>query len=146
MPTVPDPLYEPLFARLLASPNVVPVVEAAAVIGRHVERGLLMAVSGLSEDDVDDVVDELEDASVLEPWGRCVAVPPRTAARGRHRTGAPDACGAKLHGRVADALIEGAAGEPDWRLVAAHYEHAERYTDAARPTSKRPPMPAAAAP
>ena len=36
-PPVPDPLYEPLFARLLAIPNVVPVVEAAAVIGRHVD-------------------------------------------------------------------------------------------------------------
>ena len=44
---MPDPLYEPLFARLLAYPNVVPVVEAAAVIGRHVERGLLLAVCGL---------------------------------------------------------------------------------------------------
>jgi hypothetical protein len=31
---VPETLYEPLFARLRASTNVVPVVEAAAVIGR----------------------------------------------------------------------------------------------------------------
>ncbi|HEV7422707.1 MAG TPA: adenylate/guanylate cyclase domain-containing protein [Mycobacterium sp.] len=130
-PTVPDPLYEPLFARLLASPNVVPVVEAAAVIGRHVERGLLLAVSGLSEDDVDDVVDELEDASVLEPWGN-------DSWRFRHELLrevatelAPPTLRRELHGRVADALIESAAGAPDWRLVAAHYEHAERYTDAA---------------
>ena len=36
---VPETLYEPLFARLRASPKVVPVVEAAAVIGRHVDRG-----------------------------------------------------------------------------------------------------------
>ena len=32
---VPEALYEPLFARLRASANVVPVVEAAAVIGRQ---------------------------------------------------------------------------------------------------------------
>jgi class 3 adenylate cyclase/tetratricopeptide (TPR) repeat protein len=130
-PTVPDPLYEPLFARLLAYPNVVPVVEAAAVIGRHVERGLLLAVSGLSEDDVDDVVDELEDASVLEPWGS-------DSWRFRHELLrevafelAPPTLRRELHGRVADVLVEGAAGDPDWRLVAAHYEHAERHTDAA---------------
>jgi tetratricopeptide (TPR) repeat protein len=130
-PTVPDPLYEPLFARLLASPNVVPVVEAAAVIGRHVERGLLMAVAGLDEDDVDDVVDELEDASVLEPWGS-------DSWRFRHELLrevaielAPPTLRRELHGRVADALVEGAAGDPDWRLVAAHYENAERNTDAA---------------
>jgi class 3 adenylate cyclase/tetratricopeptide (TPR) repeat protein len=130
-PPVPDPLYEPLFARLLAYPNVVPVVEAAAVIGRHVERGLLLAVSGLSEDDVDDVVDELEDASVLEPWGS-------DSWRFRHELLrevafelAPPTLRRELHGRVADVLVEGAAGDPDWRLVAAHYEHAERHTDAA---------------
>ena len=130
-PTVPDPLYEPLFARLLAYPNVVPVVEAAAVIGRYVERGLLMAVAGLDEDDVDDVVDELEDASVLEPWGN-------DSWRFRHELLrevatelAPPTVRRELNGRVADALVEGAAGDPDWRLVAAHYEHAERYTDAA---------------
>jgi tetratricopeptide (TPR) repeat protein len=130
-PPVPDPLYEPLFARLLAYPNVVPVVEAAAVIGRHVERGLLLAVSGLSEDDVDDVVDELEDASVLEPWGS-------DSWRFRHELLrevafelAPPTLRRELHGRVADVLVEGAAGDPDWRLVAAHYEHAERHKDAA---------------
>jgi tetratricopeptide (TPR) repeat protein len=130
-PTVPDPLYEPLFARLLASPNVVPVVEAAAIIGRHVERSLLLAVSGLSEDDVDDVVDELEEALVLEPWGN-------DSWRFRHELLrevaaelAPPSLRRELHCRVAEALIDGAAGEPDWRLVAAHYEHAERYTDAA---------------
>ena len=68
-PSVPDPLYEPLFARLLATPTVVPVVEAAAVIGRQVDRSLLLAVTSLDEDDVDDVVDRLEAARVLEPQG-----------------------------------------------------------------------------
>ncbi|MGB8505694.1 hypothetical protein, partial [Mycobacterium sp.] len=36
----------------------------------------------------------------------------------------------RLHAKVADALIEG-VGDPDWRLVAAHYEQAERYDRAA---------------
>ena len=130
-PSVPDPLYEPLFARLLARPNVVPVVEAAAVIGRHVDRGLLVAVSGLDEDDVDDVIDELEDAQVLEPQGT-------GGWRFRHELLrevaaelAPPTVRRDLHGKVADALITGAAGDPDWRLVASHYENADRHIDAA---------------
>jgi serine/threonine protein kinase/tetratricopeptide (TPR) repeat protein len=130
-PAVPDPLYEPLFARLLATPNAVPVLEAAAVIGRHVDRGLLQAVSALSADEVDDVLDELEDAQVLEPHGT-------DAWRFRHELLrevaaelAPPSVRRELHAKVADALIEGAAADPDWRLVAAHYEHAERHNDAA---------------
>jgi class 3 adenylate cyclase/tetratricopeptide (TPR) repeat protein len=128
---VPEALYEPLFARLRASANVVPVVEAAAIIGRHVDRGLLCSVVDLSDDEVDDVIDELEDALVLEPWGpdnwrfrhellREVAaeLAPPTVRRG-------------LHAKVADALSGGAGGEPDWRLVAGHYEQAERFDEAA---------------
>lgn len=130
-PSVPDPLYEPLFARLLTRPNVVPVVEAAAVIGRHVDRALLIAVSGLSEDDIDDVIDELEDAQVLEPQGA-------GGWRFRHELLrevaaelAPPTVRRDLHGRVADALTTSTTGDPDWRLVATHYENAERYVDAA---------------
>ncbi len=129
-PSVPDPLYEPLFARLLARPNVVPVVEAAAIIGRQVDRGLLVAVTDLDEDDVDDVIDELEDAQVLEPLG--------AGWRFRHEllrevAGelAPPSVRRELHGKVADALLGGAAGDPDWRLVASHYEKADRFIDAA---------------
>ena len=126
---VPETLYEPLFARLRASPKVVPVVEAAAVIGRHVDRGLLGSVVDMSDDEVDHVIDELEDALVLEQWGpdgwrfrhellREVAaeLAPPTVRRG-------------LHAKVADALI--GAGEPDWGLVAGHYERAERFDKAA---------------
>ena len=56
-------------ARLRASAKVVPLVEAAAVIGRQMDRGLLCSVVDLGEDEVDDVIAELEAASVLEPWG-----------------------------------------------------------------------------
>jgi hypothetical protein len=32
-----------------------------------------------------------------------------------------------LHAKIAEALISDAGGEPDWRLVAAHYEQAEEH-------------------
>jgi class 3 adenylate cyclase len=128
---VPETLYEPLFARLRASPKVVPVVEAAAVIGRQIDLGMLCSVVDLSDDEVDDVIDELEDALVLEPCGtgnwrfrhellREVAaeLAPPTVQRG-------------LHAKVADVLSGGAGGEPDWGLVAGHYERAHRFDQAA---------------
>ena len=104
---VPEALYEPLFARLRASANVVPVVEAAAVIGRQMDRGLLCSVVDLSDDEVDDVIDELEDALVLEPWGT-------DGWRFRHELLrevaaelAPPSVRRGLHAKVADALIGG---------------------------------------
>jgi class 3 adenylate cyclase/tetratricopeptide (TPR) repeat protein len=131
-PAVPEALYEPLISRLNASAKALPLVEAAAVIGRYVDRPLLRAVSALSAEEVDDVVDELEDALVLEPFGvdrwrfrhellREVAVElaPPSVRRG-------------LHARAAEALVGGVAGaNPDWRVVADHYERAERFDDAA---------------
>ena len=125
---VPDALYELLFARLHDGANLVRVVEAAGIIGRHVDRGLLCSVLDLGEDVVDDVLDDLEDALVLEPWGtegwrfrhellREVAaeVAPPSVARG-------------LHAKVADALVHGVGGgDPDWGLVAAHYQQAQRF-------------------
>jgi class 3 adenylate cyclase len=126
---VPEALYEPLFARLRASANVVPVVEAAAVIGRHVDRGLLCSVVDLSEDEVDDVMNELEDMLVFEPWGA-------DSWRFRHELLrevaaelAPPSVRRGLHAKVADALTGG--GEPDWGLVAGHYERAELFDEAA---------------
>jgi class 3 adenylate cyclase len=128
---VPETLYEPLFARLRASPKVVPVVEAAAVIGRHIDRRLLCSVVDLSDDEVDHVIDELEDALVLEPWGTgnwrfchellrevAVELAPPSVRRG-------------LHAKVAEVLGGGAGGEPDWGLVAGHYERAHRFDQAA---------------
>ena len=66
---VPEALYEPLFARLRASPKVVPVVEAAAVIGREIDRGVLCSVVDLGDDEIASVIGELEDALVLERCG-----------------------------------------------------------------------------
>ena len=75
---VPEALYEPLFAALHHShADVVPVVEAAAVIGRAGDLPLLRAVVGRDAKDVDDVVTELVRARVLERRGhRRLAIPP----------------------------------------------------------------------
>ena len=127
---VPETLYEPLFARLRARPEVMPVLQAAAVIGRHVDRGLLCSVVDMVEGAVDGVIEELDDALVLEPWGL-------DGWRFRHELlrevaaeVAPPSVRKGLHAKVADALV-GVGGERDWRLVAAHYEQAERFNEAA---------------
>jgi class 3 adenylate cyclase/tetratricopeptide (TPR) repeat protein len=128
---VPDTLYEPLFARLRATPKVVPVVEAAAVIGRQIDRGLLCSVVDLSDDEVDDVINELEDALVLAPWGTDNWRFRHELLREVAAELAPPSVRRRLHAKVADALIGGAGGEADWRLVAGHYERAERFDEAA---------------
>jgi class 3 adenylate cyclase/tetratricopeptide (TPR) repeat protein len=128
---VPDALYEPLFARLRAGKNVVPVVEAAAVIGRHIDRSLLMTVVDVDEQEVDEVIDQLTDAGALERIGNA-------SWRFRHELLrevadelAPPSVRRKLHAKVADALVHNMAGDPDWPLVASHYEQGARHADAA---------------
>jgi class 3 adenylate cyclase/tetratricopeptide (TPR) repeat protein len=129
---VPEALYEPLFARLRASANVVPVVEAAAVIGRHVDRGLLCSVIDLSDDEVDDLIDDLEDALVLEPWGPDNWRFRHELLREVAAELAPPSVRRGLHAKVANALIEDVAGgDLDWGVVAGHYERAERFDEAA---------------
>ncbi|KUI30190.1 cyclase [Mycobacterium sp. IS-1742] len=125
---VPETLYEPLMARLRVSPEVVPVVEAAAVVGRQLDGELLRASVDIPCDEFDRVMGELEDARVLESWGG--------GWRFRHELLrevaaelAPPSVRRGLHGRVADILIR--SREPEWRLVAEHYEHAGRFADAA---------------
>lgn len=128
---VPEALYDSLFSRLRASANVVPVVEAAGVIGRNVDRAILAAVCTLDDDELDDVIDVLEDARVFEASGV-------DGWRFRHELLrevayelAPPSVRRGLHAQVADALINHVGGEPDWRLVAGHYEEALRHDDAA---------------
>ena len=130
---VPDTLYEALFARLRSSDETLLVVEAAAVIGRTVDRGLLTAVEPSVHEDVDQIIDNLVRGRVLEPTGRdrwrfrhellrevAAELPPPTRRR-------------QLHGRVADALVAAAADDnPDWSVVATHYERAERHAEAAK--------------
>ena len=127
---VPETLYEPLFARLRASAHAVPVVRGAAIIGRQGDRSELCAVLDLTEADIDDAIDELEDAQVFEPWGV-------DGWRFRHELlrevaaeFAPPSVARSLHARVADAMVERGGDEADWPLVGAHYEQGERFADA----------------
>jgi class 3 adenylate cyclase len=129
---VPEALYEPLFATLHhPHADVVPVVEAAAVIGRAGDLPLLRSVVGPDAKDVDDVVTELVRARVLERRGT-------DGWRFRHELLrevaaelAPPSQRHNLHARTAHALVEAAtAAEPDWRVVAAHFEQAQQYDDA----------------
>jgi class 3 adenylate cyclase/tetratricopeptide (TPR) repeat protein len=129
---VPEALYEPLFAALHHShTDVVPVVEAAAVIGRAGDLPLLRAVVGDDAKDVDGVVAELVRARVLERRGNdgwrfrhellrevAAELPPPSLRR-------------ELHARAAHALVDAAAAaEPDWRVVAGHFEKARHYDEA----------------
>jgi class 3 adenylate cyclase/tetratricopeptide (TPR) repeat protein len=129
---VPEALYEPLFATLHhPHPDVVPVIEAAAVIGRAGDLPLLRAVLGSDAKDVDYVVTELVGARVLERRGT-------DGWRFRHELLrevaaelAPPSLHRELHARTARALVDATSGvEPDWRVVAGHYEHAQRFDDA----------------
>ncbi|MDT5149276.1 MAG: hypothetical protein QOI01_1009 [Mycobacterium sp.] len=130
-PGVPEALYDPLFARLRASANAVPVVEAAGIIGRNVDRVLLGTVCTLSDAEVNEVIDELERALVFEQQGT-------DGWRFRHELLrevavelAPPSVRRGLHARVADALVD-TGGDPDWGVVAGHYERADRFGDAAK--------------
>ncbi len=127
-PQVPEALYEPLFARIHARSDMVPVVEAAAVIGRAGDLPLLRCL--VSGDHVDEVVDELVRRKVLERRGT-------DSWRFRHELLrevalelAPPSLRRDLHGRAAQALVEAAAADPDWRMVAGHFEQAQQYDQA----------------
>jgi tetratricopeptide (TPR) repeat protein len=128
---VPDALYEPLSARLRAGNNVVPVVEAAAVIGRHIDRSLLITVVELDEQEVDEVIDQLTDAGVFERTGNAHWRFRHELLREVADELAPPSVRRKLHAKVADALVHNSAGDPDWPMVAWHYEQGGRHADAA---------------
>ncbi len=130
-PEVPEALYEPLFARLHARSDVVPVLEAAAVIGRAGDLPLLRSVVGSDGAEVDEVVTALVRARVLERRGA-------DGWRFRHELLrevaaelAPPSLRRELHARAANALVDAATtAEPDWRVVASHFEHAQQYDQA----------------
>jgi class 3 adenylate cyclase len=135
---VPEALYEPLFATLdHANADVVPVVEAAAVIGRAGDLPLLRTVVRRSAKDVDDIVTELVRARVLERSGR-------DGWRFRHELLrevaaelAPPSVRRDLHARAAHAIVDAPASvQPEWRVVAGHFEQAQHYDDAVQAYQK----------
>ncbi len=129
---VPDTLYETLFARLRSGERTLPVVEAAALIGSRFDRSLLSAVLDLGEREVDGLLEELMRVRVLEPidagnWRFHHELLREVAAEV-----APPTVRRRLHSRIADALVAASAdANPEWSLVARHYESAERFEEAA---------------
>jgi len=129
---VPDTLYEALYARLRSSSNAIRVAEAAAIIGSRVERSLLSAVVDLDEHELEETVQQLVQSNVLEPldadsWRFHHELLREVAAEL-----SPPSLRRELHSRTADTLAAAAAdGNPDWPLIARHYERAERHTEAA---------------
>ncbi|MGB9305716.1 MAG: adenylate/guanylate cyclase domain-containing protein, partial [Mycobacterium sp.] len=129
---VPEALYDPLFVRLgHPHSDVLPVVEAAAVIGRTGDIPLLRSVVGTGGKDVDGSITELVQAGVLERretdgW------------RFRHELLrevaielAPPSQSRDLHARAARALVDSAPdAEPDWLVIARHFEQALLYKEA----------------
>ncbi|MGV0715611.1 adenylate/guanylate cyclase domain-containing protein [Mycolicibacterium sp. XJ662] len=125
---VPDTLYEALFARLRSSASGASVVEAAATIGASFDRALLRAVVALPDDELDRVLTELRDATVLEPAGDNVWRFRHELLREVAAELPPPSIRQRLHGRVADALIS--ASSQDWPVIAAQFEEAHRYREA----------------
>ncbi len=136
---VPDVLYEPLVSRLYATPAAVPVAAAAATIGRDVDRQVLASVVDLPESQLSEALVDLLGALILERAAgderyhfrhellREVAYELQPPSRRRG-----------LHARVADALVDRAGTDDavDWRLVARHYDDADR-PDKAVPAYQR---------
>jgi class 3 adenylate cyclase/tetratricopeptide (TPR) repeat protein len=129
---VPDTLYEILFARLRSGRTALPVVEAAALIGSRFDRALLCSVVDADEDTIDQLLDELTRVRVLEPtdagnWRFHHELLREVAAEV-----SPPTVRRRLHSRIADALVAASAdANPEWSLVARHYESAERFDEAA---------------
>ena len=128
---VPDTLYEALMARLQSSRHAPLVVEAAALVGRHIDHRLLASAVQLGTEKVDALLDEFTRGGVLQRIGP-------DSWRFRHELLrevaaelSPPSVRRRLHSRIGDALV-GAADDtaPEWALVAHHYERAERFDEA----------------
>jgi class 3 adenylate cyclase len=129
--SVPAALYEPLVARLYATPDAIPVAATAAAAGQEIDRSLLAEVMSIPPEDLAPVLLDLVDAQVMQP------VPGR---RGRFQFRhellrevtyelQPQSWRRRAHSQLADALSRGEVS--DWRVVATHFELAQRYREAA---------------
>lgn len=127
---IPPALRDPLLARL-ASPSVdLEMVQAAATIGRDVDRGLLQKVLGAATDDYDGRIESLLTSGLIEESERGFRfrheLIREVAYESQRRTTAR-----ANHSSVADAMATDADATP--RHVserASHLERAERYGEA----------------
>jgi len=136
-PQVPDTLYETLFARLRSGKNTLPVVEAAALIGSRFDRALLSSVVDVDEPEIEGLLEELRRGRVLEPIGSGNWRFHHELLREVAAEVSPPTVRRRLHSRIADALVAASAdANPEWPLVARHFESAERFDEAARAHQK----------
>jgi class 3 adenylate cyclase/tetratricopeptide (TPR) repeat protein len=129
--SVPAALYEPLVARLYATPAALPVAATVAAAGKEVDRSLLAATIALPDEDLDTTLRSLLDARIL-----VLAEGRGDRYHFRHellREVAyelqPPSWRRKVHSRLCDYLTREQTG--DWRALAAHFERAARYEEAA---------------
>jgi class 3 adenylate cyclase/tetratricopeptide (TPR) repeat protein len=129
--SVPNVLYEPLVARLYATPMALQVAATAAAAGQEVDRSLLVATMTIPEEELDSTLRDLVDAQILESVARH---PDRYQFRHELLREVayelqPPSWRRKIHSRLCDFLDRDEPG--DWRLLASHFERAERYYEAA---------------
>ncbi len=129
--SVPAVLYEPLVARLYATPAALPVAATVAAAGQEVDRSLLKATIALPDEALDTTLRSLVDARIL-----VTAEDRADRYHFRHellREVAyelqPPSWRRTVHSRLCDHLTREEPG--DWRVLAAHFERAERYQEAA---------------
>jgi hypothetical protein len=91
---------------------------------------LLGSVVDLTDDVLDAVLGELKDARVLEPWGPLGWRFRHELLREVATELAPPSVRRGLHAKIADALVSSAGVDPDWQLVATHYERAQNAVEA----------------
>ena len=129
--SVPEVLYEPLVARLYATPTALPVAATAAAAGQEVDRAVLAATMSISLNELDATLSDLVDAGVLTPVeGRSARYQFRhELLREVAYELQPPSWRRKVHSRLCDFLTRNEPG--DWRVLASHFEHAERYFEAA---------------
>jgi class 3 adenylate cyclase/tetratricopeptide (TPR) repeat protein len=128
---VPDTLYETLIARLGSSRTSLLVVETAALIGSVIDKRLLSSVIDIDPAEVDGLLSELTRARVLRQDGADSWRFHHELLREVAAELSPPTQRRRLHSLIADALVAAADGSPEWKLVALHYQSAERYDEAA---------------
>jgi len=130
--SVPNVLYEPLVAQLYATPAALPLAATAAAAGQEVDRSLLAEAILLPAEELDSTLQALLRAQILE---HVAARPDRYQFRHELLREVayelqPPSWRRKVHSRLCDLLTRDEPG--DWRVLASHFERAERYEEAAQ--------------
>ena len=126
--SVPEALYEPLVARLYATPDALGLAATAAAAGPDVDRRLLAAAMAIPAADFDATLQTLVDARVLEPVGARYQFRHELLREVAYEL-QPPSWRRAVHSRFCDLLARDEPG--DWYVLASHFERAERLIEAA---------------